>query len=152
MSVQPVLVLHLAGSAGWAGGEAYLLKLASALDRDRFTLAVAVPEPGPLVERLHALGIATYHVPLADRLVNPRALVVLVRLFRSLRPAIVQSHGARSNVYARLAGRLAGVPVVLSTVHNSLFDYEVSPGRRRAYVLAERLTSALADRVIAVSG
>jgi len=151
VSVQPVLVLHLAGSAGWAGGEAYLLKLASALDRDRFTLAVAVPEPGPLVERLHALGIATYHVPLADRLVNPRALVVLVRLFRSLRPAIVQSHGARSNVYARLAGRLAGVPVVLSTVHNSLFDYEVSPGRRRAYVLAERLTSTLADRVIAVS-
>lgn len=40
---------------------------------------------------------------------------------------------------------------MLSTVHNSLYDYEVSRARRRAYVLAEKATSALADRLIAVS-
>jgi glycosyltransferase involved in cell wall biosynthesis len=40
---------------------------------------------------------------------------------------------------------------VVSTVHNSLFDYEISPFRRWLYVLAERLTSPLADRVLAVS-
>jgi glycosyltransferase involved in cell wall biosynthesis len=40
---------------------------------------------------------------------------------------------------------------VVSTVHNSLFDYEISPFRRWLYVLAERLTSPLADRIVAVS-
>ena len=151
MSRRPALVVHVAGSAGWAGGEAYLLKLAGALDRARFSLGVVVPESGPLVGRLEALGVPTVLVPLAERLVSPGVLLALARRLRRWRPAIVQSHGARSNVYTRLAARLAGVPVVLSTVHNSLFDYEVSPARRRAYVAAERWTSALADRVVAVS-
>lgn len=144
-------VLHVAESAGWAGGEAYLLKLAAALDPARFRLEVVVPEPGPLVARLGALGVATHEVALAGRLVSPAALGALVRVLRARAPAIVQSHGARSNVYTRLAARLARVPVVLSTVHNSLFDYEVSPLRRRLYVAAERWTSGLADRVVAVS-
>jgi glycosyltransferase involved in cell wall biosynthesis len=85
------------------------------------------------------------------RLVSIGALRALVATLRQQRPTIVQSHGARSNVYTRLAGRLAGVPVVLSTVHNSLFDYGVSPLRRRLYVLADRLTSPLAHRIVAVS-
>lgn len=147
----PATVLHVAESAGWAGGEVYLLKLAKALDRRRFRLAVVLPERGPLLERLGAQGVQVHLVPLAERLFNPAAFLALVRLFRRERPAIVQSHGARSNVYTKLASKLAGVPAVLSMVHNSLFDYEVRPLRRRLYVLAERFTSPLADRVIAVS-
>ena len=147
----PIRVLHVAESAGWAGGEAYLVRLAAALDRRRFTLAVVVPETGPLTERLAALGVPTFVVPLNTRLLSPRALWMLVQVFRRERPMIVQSHGARTNVYAKIAARLVGVPVVLATVHNSLFDYEVGAVRRRLYVAAERLTGPLAHRVVAVS-
>ena len=147
----PVPVVHIAESTGWAGGERYLLALASELDRKRFRLAVIVPDDGPLVERLHTLDVETCRVALNDRLVSPRALLALVRALKRLRPVIVQSHGARSNVYTRLAARYAGVPVVLSTVHNSLFDYEVAGWRRALYVAAERVTSRLAHRIVAVS-
>lgn len=147
----PARVVHVAESAGWAGGERYLLALAAELDRKRFTLAVIVPGHGPLVDRLHALDVETCRVPLDARLVSPAAFLGLVRTLQRLHPAIVQSHGARSNVYTRLAARYAGVPIVLSTVHNSLFDYDVAGWRRTLYVLAERLTSPLADRVLAVS-
>jgi glycosyltransferase involved in cell wall biosynthesis len=149
--VIPVPVVHIAESTGWAGGERYLLALATELDRKRFTLSVIVPDAGPLVERLHGLGVETCRVPLNERLVSPRAFLALVRALRRLRPVIVQSHGARSNVYTRLAARFARVPIVVSTVHNSLFDYEVAGWRRALYVLAERLTSPLADRIVAVS-
>lgn len=148
---EPVLVMHVAETVGWAGGEAYLLKLAATLDRRRFRLAVVVPERGPLVTRLEALGVPTWEVQQTRRLVSVGALRGLIAVFRREHPAIVQSHGARSNVYARLAGWFAGVPIVLSTVHNSLFDYGVGTVRRHIYVLAERLTSPLAHRVIAVS-
>ena len=147
----PARVVHVAESAGWAGGERYLLALATELDRKRFELAVVVPGPGPLVDRLHALDVETARVPLDARLVSPAAFLGLVRALERLRPTIVQSHGARSNVYTRLAARYAGVPIVLSTVHNSLFDYDVPGWRRTLYVLAERLTSPLADRIVAVS-
>ncbi len=152
MTETRALVLHVAETAGWAGGETYLRTLATRLDPGRFRLSVAVPEDGPLVERLAALGVPSHRVPLADRLLSPAALAALAGLFRRQRPAVVQSHGARSNVYTRLAARMAGVPVVLSTVHNSLFDYDVPRLRRAGYLLAERLTSPLADAVIAVSG
>lgn len=146
-----VRVLHVADSAGWAGGETWLLRVAAALDR-RFRLEVVVPEPGPLVERLRALDVVVHEAPIAARLVNPAALAALVRVCRRVAPAIVQSHGARSNVYVRLAGRIARVPAVVSTVHNSLFDYPVGALRRRAYVAMEVATSPLADRIVAVSG
>jgi glycosyltransferase involved in cell wall biosynthesis len=148
----PASVVHVAESTGWAGGERYLLALATELDRKRFRLSVIVPDDGPLVDRLHALDVETACVPLDRRLVSPSAFGDLVRALQRLRPDIVQSHGARSNVYTRLAARYAGVPVVLSTVHNSLFDYDVPGWRRTLYVLAERLTSGLADRILAVSG
>ena len=149
--MMPATVVHVAESTGWAGGERYLLALATELDRKRFTLSVIVPDDGPLVHRLHALGVETACVPLSHRLVSPAAFLGLVRTLQRLHPTIVQSHGARSNVYTRLAGRYAGVPIVLSTVHNSLFDYDVPGWRRTLYVLAERLTSPLADRILSVS-
>lgn len=149
--MNPIKVLHIAESAGWAGGEVYLLTVAKAVDGQRFDLAFVLPERGPLMERLRARGAQVHLIPLAKRLFNASAFLALVRLFRQEQPAIVQSHGARSNVYTKLAGRLAGVRVIVSTVHNSLFDFDVSPLRKRLYVLAERLTSPLADRIVAVS-
>ncbi|HEY3067286.1 MAG TPA: glycosyltransferase family 4 protein [Methylomirabilota bacterium] len=152
MTASPIRILHVADSAGWAGGETYIRTLAAELDRDRFALGVVVPEHGPLVDRLRAQGVPVHLARVADRLLNPAALRALVDVFRRERPALVQSHGARSNVYTKVAARLARVPVVVCTVHNSLFDYDVSGWRRRAYVLAERLTSPLADAIVAVSG
>jgi glycosyltransferase involved in cell wall biosynthesis len=152
MTAFPVRLLHVADSAGWAGGETYIRTLAAEIDRSRFALGVVVPEHGPLVDRLRAQDVPVHLARVSDRLLNPAALRALVDVFRRERPALVQSHGARSNVYTKVAARLGGVPVVVCTVHNSLFDYDVSRWRRRAYVLAERFTSPLADAIVAVSG
>ena len=101
----PARVVHVAESAGWAGGERYLLALATELDRKRFTLAVLVPGEGPLVARLRELDVETAPVALDERLVSPATFLGLVRALERLRPAIVQSHGARSNVYTRQLAR-----------------------------------------------
>ena len=71
-------VLQIAESAGWAGGEAYLLKLAGALDRTRFRLEVVVPGPGPLVDRLRALGVDTHELALPILLEYGMKAVVFV--------------------------------------------------------------------------
>lgn len=147
---KPVRVVQLAGSAEWAGGERYLELLARHLDRGGFRLEVIVPARGPLSAALASLGAPVHHVDLT-RLVRPGAVLELARLLRRLAPHILQSHGARSNFYARLAGRLAQVPVVLSTVHNSLRDYPVSASRRALYLALDRLTLPLATRVLCVA-
>ncbi|MDE3049551.1 MAG: glycosyltransferase [Nitrospirota bacterium] len=146
----PVVVAELAGSSSYGGGERYLELLCDRLDRARYRTLVICPEPGPFVGRMKERGVETHLVHLAP-LFNPLALWRLTRLFARERVTILQTHGARANFYGRIAGRLAGVPVIISTIHNSLKDYEVSPLKRWIYALLLRLTLSLVHRIICVS-
>ncbi len=146
----PVVVAELAGSAAQGGGERYLELLIDRLDRTRFQPLLICPEPGPFVELMKGRGIPTAMVHLSP-LVNPLALLRLASLLRRERVTILQTHGARSNFYGVLAGRLAGVPVMIGTIHNSLLDYEIGELQRWVYLLAKGLSIHLADRIICVS-
>ncbi|MDP1946238.1 MAG: glycosyltransferase family 4 protein [Nitrospirota bacterium] len=146
----PVVVAELAGSASYGGGERYLELLFERLDRTRYQPLLICPEPGSFVGRMEARGVETHLVHLAP-LFNPFALWRLTRLLVQQRVTILQTHGARSNFYGRIAGRLAGVPVIISTVHNSLKDYEVRPLKRWLYMYLLRLTLPLVHRIICVS-
>ena len=147
----PLRIVHVAGSAHWGGGERYLELMARHLDREAFALEVITPTSGPLCGRLAALGVPTHVVDL-EALVSPRATARLASALRRLAPDVVQSHGARSNFYTRLAARLAGVRAVVSTVHNALADYPVSSLRRAVYRAMDRSTLPLASRVLCVAG
>jgi glycosyltransferase involved in cell wall biosynthesis len=147
----PVRIVHVAGSADWGGGERYLELMARHLDREAFSLDVVAPAPGALCGRLAALGVPAHVVDLGA-LVSPRAVARLASALRGLAPGLVQSHGARSNFYTRLAARLAGVRVVVSTVHNAVADYPVSAARLAVYRAMDRLTLPLTTRVLCVAG
>jgi glycosyltransferase involved in cell wall biosynthesis len=146
----PVVLAELAGSSAYGGGERYLQLLFERLDHTRYRPILICPEPGSFVGRMKGRGVETHLVHLAP-LFNPFALWRLTRLLARERVTILQTHGARANFYGRIAGRLAGVPVTISTVHNSLKDYEVSPPTRWFYATALRLTLSLVDRIICVS-
>ncbi len=148
--MKPVVLAELAGSAGYGGGERYLEVLFDRLDRKKFTPFLICPESGPFVEKMMAKGIPTAVVDLAP-LFNPFALMRLTWLLKRKHVMILQTHGARANVYGRLAAWLAGVPCVISTVHNSIRDYDVSLVKRWIYRRLLHLTLPWADRVICVS-
>ncbi|MDF0672783.1 MAG: glycosyltransferase family 4 protein [Nitrospira sp.] len=148
--MKPVVLAELAGSAGNGGGERYLELLFDRLDRNRFSPFLICPEPGLFVEKMKAIGIPTDVVHLAP-LFNPLALARLAQVLRREEVSILQTHGARANVYGRLAAWLAGVPCVVSTVHNSIRDYEVNSIQRYVYSVTLRVVLPLTDRVICVS-
>jgi glycosyltransferase involved in cell wall biosynthesis len=91
------------------------------------------------------------HVVDLERLVAPSAIVRLATTLRPLTPDIVQSHGARSNFYSRLAVAPLRRARHISTVHNSLRAYPVSAPRRRLYRAMDRLTLPLTARVLCVA-
>jgi glycosyltransferase involved in cell wall biosynthesis len=100
---------------------------------------------GPYIEALGRRGIE--HIPLAHatRAMAPRrdarALTELVALFRRIRPTIVHTHNPKPGIYGRIAARLAGVPVIVNTVHG-LYAVPEDPWVRRAVVYGlERLAA-----------
>ncbi len=107
---------------------------------------VGVSAPGPYVAQLRSWGI--HHVALrhATRSMavhrDARALVELVRVLRELEPRIVHTHNPKPGVYGRIAARLAGVPIVVNTVHG-LYALPGDPLGKRAVVYSlERLAAA----------
>jgi glycosyltransferase involved in cell wall biosynthesis len=117
--------------------------------RDAGYEVIGVSAPGPHVAALEANGIA--HIPLArsTRAADPRAdlatAVEFTRLCRRLRPDVVHTHNPKPGIYGRIGARLAGVPVVVNTVHG-LYAQPTDPLARRAVVYTlERLAAACSD-------
>lgn len=110
---------------------------------------IGASAPGPYVPELTALGIA--HEPLrhATRALDVGqdilALGELVRLFRRLRPDIVHTHNPKPGLYGRLAARLAGVPVVVNTVHG-LYATEDDGWLRRGVVYGLERTASVCSQ------
>jgi len=106
---------------------------------------VGVSAPGPWVEQLSAWGIRHEALQHSTRSNSPLSDVFafseLVRLLRRVRPDIVHTHNPKPGLYGRLAARLAGVPVVVNTVHGLYATPEDPLLRRLAVYSAERLAS-----------
>jgi glycosyltransferase involved in cell wall biosynthesis/ribosomal protein S18 acetylase RimI-like enzyme len=97
-----------------------------------------ISAPGPHAAALQAEGIR--HLPWrnATRSWNPvadvRALAELVALLRRERFDLVHTHNPKPGVLGRVAARLAGVPLVVNTVHG-LYATPEDRLRKRAAVL-----------------
>jgi len=79
------------------------------------------------------------------------ALTQLYRLMRQVRPHIVHTHTAKAGLLGRLAGRFAGVPVIVHTFHGHILDGYFSPLKTRVVLAAERVLARFTDRIVSVS-
>jgi len=109
---------------------------------------------GPLVPALREEGFPV-HVVVNSRRVDPladaRTLARYVALFRRERFDVVHTHNPKVNALASLAGRLAGVRRIVSTVHG-LYSHEGQhPLLRGGWRLVERASARLADLVLCQS-
>jgi len=119
------------------------------LDRDRFSLTVAVPgrgnEPNAFVDKAESLGIRVLRLEV-KRSVDPGAMIRLARLLRRERVDVLQSHDSLTRRLALPAAALARVPHVTS-VHGWITN-------NRKEALAKPVDLALirrARRAVAVS-
>jgi len=127
------------------GAEQLLLATAPRLAARGFDVrAAAFKGPGPMMAELEAAGIPCTALGATSRF-DARALFALTGLLRRQRIDILHTHLFLANVAGRIAGRLAGVPVIVSAHHDT--DVWMGPHHR----LIERLTARLADRVVTCS-
>ena len=67
---------------------------------------------------------------------------------RRERFAIVHTHTPKAGLLGQLAARLAGVPLVVNTVHGFYLHSGMNPVARRIYLLLEKLAATCSDRIL----
>ena len=125
-------ILFLDHTARMGGGEIALLRLATALDRQRFTPVVALGMEGSLASALEKAGIETHITPLAQHVLEMRKETLglrcifrlglffqllasvwnLARFLKKRRVDIVHTNSLKADVIGGLAARFCGVPLI----------------------------------------
>ena len=136
--------------AGISGAENHLLLLLPALRERGFDVRVVVLHEGEPGAEEFASRLGDAGVPV-DRLRisgpgGPRTLARLTRIVRRQRPDILHTHLVHADFHGLVAGRLARIPVLVSTKHG------FNPFREgRLFATADRAVARLADVHVAIS-
>ncbi len=112
---------------------------------------LGVSSAGPDVDVVKAAGIEHIAVPMTRRfspVADLNALLDLTRVFQRERVDIVHTHNPKPGLIGQLAARLAGVPVVVNTIHGFYFHDHMPPLPRRFYILMEQLAAAQSDHIL----
>ncbi len=153
-------LLHVIETLGSGGAERLLHTNLAHLDRARFRSSVVALRSSPDHWRapIEALGVSVETLGVRSRRDLPGAVGRMRKLLSRRGVSLVHTHLFEANVVGRLAGRLAGVPVI-SSIHNP--DYEPAAwnagrqgngAKRRFFLALDRGTARIGcSRMIAVS-
>ena len=121
------------------------------------TLIIGVDDgtEGSLRDRAAAANVRVLVVPTLVRPIRPltdaRALVGLVRLLRRERFDVVHTHSTKAGILGRVAARIAGVPVVVHTLHSLVFHEYQAAWKNSVYIWLKRRCAPITDLLISVN-
>lgn len=140
---------HLVIAGDVAGGQMVALRLLQAARRRGDEGFVIAPAPGPFVDLVRAEGLDVHFLDV-NRTFRVGDAWRLARLLRRERADLLHTHTAlAANVLSRIAGRIAGVPVI-SHLHIEN-HFRPQPLLRAPLRALDNWTARLAARHVAVS-
>ncbi len=125
------------------------------MDRKLFKVELACAPGGRLIDLVQNNGmeVRTF-INLVQPLRPLKDLLAIFNLTLFLKKKdyhIVHTHNSKAGFLGRLAGRLAGVPIIIHTVHGFAFHDREPFWRRTLFRNLERLASRWCDRMIFIS-
>ncbi len=131
----------------WRGGvEKKLVALLPKIDRSKFDVSViCIREAGALADDLREQGIPVHVCPVKTRW-SPSGLTRLKNLIKKEGFDVVHTHMYRSNTSGTVAAKWAGVPVIISHIHN------VNTWDKWSQLLTDRFLARFKSKTIFVSG
>lgn len=146
--------LHIVGDSRYGGVVRIILGLARVAKSDGWQIDVLATDPA-VQAALQRQAVGVVNLDVIRREIRPfRDLAGLFRLRNFLRRAgydIVHTHTSKGGFVGRLAARMAGVPIIVHTMHGFAIHEQSAPWARSAYAALERVASRWCDRIVSVS-
>jgi len=120
-----------------------------------YAAELACAPGGPLIDLVERHGMRVIPFPHLVQPLRPLqdllALAGLACFLRRVPYHIVHTHNSKAGFVGRLAARIAGVPVIVHTVHGFAFHDQEPYPRRWLFRMLERAASHWCDRMIFIS-
>jgi glycosyltransferase involved in cell wall biosynthesis len=146
--MEKINILHIYQNSKIGGVQQQLLSLLKAYSREMFNPIFCCLGPKEEIGK-EIEGTKIEFIPLNKLRYNrfsPGIVLELYRLMKKKQIHVVRTHRYRSNLYGRLAAFLAGVPVIIASVHDN-YRTDKRPQRR----IMNRILSKITDKIVAVS-
>lgn len=125
------------------------------IKNDDISMTLACAPGGPLLDLVRDEGMEVITFPdMVQPIVPLKDITATINLYRHIkknRYHIVHTHNSKAGFIGRLAAKLAGVPVIIHTVHGFAFHDQEPLWRRMLFRNLERMASAWCDRMIFIS-
>jgi glycosyltransferase involved in cell wall biosynthesis len=143
--VQSLRVCHVIGSLQYGGAERQVVNLINNLNVESKFLIILTNHRDHGFYRLLGNEIRQFYVSIKLRYFY-YYIIKLAKVLRQNRIDVLQTHMYWANLYGALAGRIAGVPVIITTEHGQ--DQEK---RKWHYWIEKHIITRLSDKRICVS-
>jgi glycosyltransferase involved in cell wall biosynthesis len=148
-------LLHIITKLELGGAQTQLFNLISGLHKNGYKICLA-SAAGILTPDFNSLkGVSVKRTRFLARPLNPfndfLALVELLFRIMFSRPDVVHTHSSKAGILGRIAAQLAGVPVIVHTVHGWSFNDYQPKAIRKLFILLERFCAGFTDVIIVVS-
>ncbi len=158
-SGRPLRVLHVITRLIVGGAQENTLL--TAIGQHRLGMEVSLlagPDPGPegdLHDAARKGGVALHILPRLVRPIRPvNDLIALFQLYRFMKRGgydVVHTHSSKAGILGRIAARMAGVEIVVHTLHGLVFHPYQAAWKNSLYVRLKKIAAPLSDAIIAVS-
>jgi len=138
------------------GAQKQLLSIIAHIDRGRFNIFLFTARNGLLLDDFISIkDIAVKRSKFLDRPINPLkdffALIEICLFIKKEKITIVHTHSSKAGVLGRLAAKMAGVKVIIHTVHGWSFNNYQNVIKRKFFIWLERFIARFTDSIVVVS-
>ena len=142
--MEKIKVIHVLTDRNVGGAGRWLQYYLRHFDRKQFDCAVLLPPESCILAPVKELGVRTLFLPeMQEASWDAGSLMGMLQLFRKEKPQVVHTH---ASLTARLAAKLAGVPVIVASKHCM-----ENPGGGVKNILRGLINRHLTSSIIAVS-
>ncbi|MFQ5768974.1 MAG: glycosyltransferase family 4 protein [bacterium] len=151
-----IRVLHIITNLPVGGAQDNTLLTVERLNRKKFDVSLMCSSEGRWLQR--ALQIKDLNLFFVDALTRKIQIVndfiafwKIYKIIKNGKFTIVHTHSSKPGFLGRIAAKLAGVPVIIHTIHGFPFNDFMNPIVKTFFVIVERFLSKISDKLVTVS-
>lgn len=157
--MRKIRVLQLITRLIVGGAQEHAMLTADFLDKNRYEVEVwsgpQTGSEGSLKAEFRRRGIKLEFIPELVREINSvKDFLALFKIIRKLKKQpfdIIHTNSSKAGILGRLAAKLAGVPVIVHTVHGWSFHDRMSFAKKKFYITLEKWMERFTDKLITVT-